>query len=131
MKRSKKIISVLLVLLMLAGIQVPVYAAKKQEVDMTVTVDKTSVKVGENVTFTFSYDRPVNDVVSSQFYVEYDKNVFTYNKATSAMPEEYAATSFKRTILKWSPRLKTARWVWLRIRNSSPTSLRWISPYPK
>lgn len=76
---------------MLAGIQVPVYAAKKQEVDVTVTVDKTSVKAGENVTFTFSYDRPVNDVVSSQFYVEYDKNVFTYNKAASAMPEEYAA----------------------------------------
>ena len=91
MKRGKKIISVLLVLLMLAGIQVPVYAAKKQEVDVTVTVDKTSVKAGENVTFTFSYDRPVNDVVSSQFYVEYDKNVFTYNKAASAMPEEYAA----------------------------------------
>ena len=63
--KVKRAMSVLLALmmLMLSAIPIPAFAAQVQDVDVTVTVDKTSVKAGESIVFSFSYDRPVSNVV--------------------------------------------------------------------
>lgn len=91
MKFKNGIISALLALVMLVSMAAPVFAAQQQSVPLTVAVDKISVAAGEDVTITFTLGSAVSDVVSFNFYVEYDSDVFDYNKEASYIPSEYLA----------------------------------------
>lgn len=91
MKIKKGIISVLIAIMMLVSMAAPAFAAQQQSAPLTVAVDKTSVAAGEDVTITFTLESAVSDVVSFNFYVEYDSDVFEYDKDASYIPEEYIA----------------------------------------
>ena len=109
MKIKKGIISVLLALIMLVNMVVPVFAQTQQSAPLEVTVDTTSVKAGDAVTITFKLLSPVADVVSFNFYVEYDSDVFEYDKDSSYMPEQYIAgmTGYNSRVHKTAKRTPT------------------------
>ena len=91
MKSTKKLISILIALMLVLGYSLPVFAAGVQTVGVTATLDKTSVKTGESITLSLSFDQAVEDVSSFTFYVGYDESLFTYDTAASAMPADYYA----------------------------------------
>ena len=91
MKSTKKLISILIALMLVLGYSLPAFAAGVQTVGVTATLDKTSVKAGESITLSLSFDQAVEDVSSFTFYVGYDESLFTYDTAASAMPADYYA----------------------------------------
>ena len=91
MKSTKKLISILIALMLVLGYSLPVFAAGVQTVGVTATLNKTSVKAGESITLSLSFDQAVEDVSSFTFYVGYDESLFTYDTAASAMPADYYA----------------------------------------
>lgn len=106
MKIKNGIISVLIALMMLVSMAAPAFAAQQQSAPLTVAVDKTSVVAGEDVTITFTLGSAVSDVVSFNFYVEYDSSVFTYDKAKSGIPGDYTMAGYNdlvHTIAKTTP----------------------------
>lgn len=106
MKIKNGIISVLIALVMLVSMAAPAFAAQQQSAPLTVAVDKTSVAAGEDVTITFTLGSAVSDVVSFNFYVEYDSSVFTYDKAKSGIPGDYTMAGYNdmvHTIAETTP----------------------------
>ncbi len=91
MNYSRKTLAVLIALMLVMSISLPVFAAGVQTVGVTATLDKTSVKAGESITLSLSFDQAVEDVSSFTFYVGYDESLFTYDTAASAMPADYYA----------------------------------------
>jgi len=89
MKKKKEIISVLLALVMLFSMMVPVFAEDTQTTSLTVSVSSNTVAKGDTVTVTFHLNQSVSDVVAFCFFVEYDSDVFEYDKSASEMPAEY------------------------------------------
>ena len=88
MKFSKAFIVALILALVMCS-PMAAFASSAQTVGVTVSLDKTSVRPGESVTLSFSFDQKVEDVSSFSFYVVYDESLFTYDKEVSAMPAEY------------------------------------------
>ena len=69
----KKVLPVLLAVVLMLSLSVSAFAAS-----MTPSVDKTSIKAGEQVTVTLSLDENIEDVISIAYKLYFDASLFDY-----------------------------------------------------
>ena len=114
MKLIKKSLSILIALI-LVFTAMPVFAEEAQTVNVVATFDKNSVEAGDDVTLTFSFDQKVENVSSFTFYVEYDEDLFTYDKDKSHMPEGYNTAAGTVSYQEDTPKANTAKFGFMHI----------------
>lgn len=91
MKAMKKILSLMLVLAMLLSFAVPAMAA---EPDFTLSLDKTSYKVGETAYVTVKLNKSYT-MCNLNLRVWYDPDVFTYDETNSEIGDALTSCSLK------------------------------------
>ena len=77
----KRIISLLLALVLVLSM-LPVSAFAAENPSATLSVDKTTLKAGEELTVTVTLDTAIDNVMLAEFYVHYDTSLFTRGDAT-------------------------------------------------
>ena len=75
---KKKIVSVLLVLCLMLSLSVSAFAA-----DLTPATDKTSIAAGEDVTVTLTLNEKIENIVTIQYKLYFNKDLFDYKSSTS------------------------------------------------
>lgn len=77
----KKTISLLLALVLVVSM-LPVSAFAAENPSASLSVDKTTLKAGEEITVTVALDTTIENVMLAEFYVHYDTSLFTRGEAT-------------------------------------------------
>ena len=77
----KKTISLLLALVLVLSMM-PVSAFAAENPSVSLSVDKTTLKAGEEITVTVTLDTAIDNVMLAEFYVHYDSSLFTRGDAT-------------------------------------------------
>ena len=78
MKKTKKILALLLAAVMVVGLSVLAFAADEEDPTFSVTADKASLAVGEEVTLAVKLDKEIADVGGMQYNLHFDDGLLEY-----------------------------------------------------
>ena len=93
----KKVLPVLLAVVLMLSLSVSAFAAS-----MTPSVDKTSIKAGEQVTVTLSLDEDIGDVLTIAYKLYFDASLFDITSSESKVVGGYVTMSTIKTNAKGS-----------------------------
>ncbi len=100
MKKTKKILALLLAAVMVVGLSVLAFAADEEDPTFSVTADKASLAVGEEVTLAVKLDKEIADVGGMQYNLHFDDALVEYVDGSATL----RANNPVNTAIDWSTR---------------------------